>query len=165
MNAIVLTDRLWAIGRDGGLLFSLPKDMERLSTLTQGGTVILSHQFLKSFPNGMPLPQRRNIIITRDVDHAPDGYETAPDPETALSIAGGPNADNLWIIGGGNVYAALLARCRRAYLTRVDARVEDADTFFPNLDKLPGWKAEKTGEPMNENGLTYRFVDYVNTKL
>lgn len=165
MNAIVTTDRLWAIGRNGGQLFTLAKDFEHFSRLTQGGTVILSRQFLKSFPDGQPLPQRRNIVITWDKDRTADGCETAPDPEAALALAGGPEADDLWIIGSGNVYAALLARCRRAYVTRVDDRVEEADTFFPNLDKLPGWEVESTSEPMEEDGTTYRFIDYINTKL
>jgi len=63
------------------------------------------------------------------------------------------------------VYTALLSRCKRAYVTRVDAVAAEPDTFFPNLDKLPGWEAERVGEPITENGLTFRFVDYVNTKL
>ena len=51
------------------------------------------------------------------------------------------------------------------YLTKVDAAAENADTFFPNLDKLPGWKIEATSDPVAENGVTYRFIDYINTKL
>ena len=54
---------------------------------------------------------------------------------------------------------------KRVYLTRIEADATDPDTFFPNLDKLPGWEAESISEPMVENGLTYRFIDYVNTKL
>jgi len=59
----------------------------------------------------------------------------------------------------------LLSQCKRVYLTKVDAAAENADTFFPNLDKLPGWEVESASEPMEENGLTFRFIDYVNTKL
>ncbi len=51
------------------------------------------------------------------------------------------------------------------YLTRVETKVEESDTFFPNLDKLPNWKVESTGEMMEENGLRFRFLEYVNTKL
>ena len=68
-------------------------------------------------------------------------------------------------IGGGSIYAALLGRCRRASVTRVDSTVSDADTFFPDLDALPNWKIERTGEAVTENDLTYHFVDYVNTAL
>ena len=165
MNAIVVVDQNWAIGRDGGLLFSLPTDMKRFRSLTIDGTVILGRKTLDSFPGGRPLPRRRNIVITRNVDFDRQGCEIVPSPQAALELAAGTEADKLLIIGGGSVYAALLSRCKRAYLTKVEAVAEDADTFFPNLDKLPGWEIEKDSEPVEENGVVYRFVDYVNTKL
>ena len=59
----------------------------------------------------------------------------------------------------------MLSRCKRVFLTKVDAVAEDADTFFPNLDKLPAWEVERTSESITENGVTYRFIDYLNTKL
>ena len=85
--------------------------------------------------------------------------------QAALELAAGTEDDKLWVIGGGSVYTALLHKCRRVYLTKVDAAADNADTFFPNLDKLPGWKIEAVSEPVEENGLTYRFIDYINTKL
>lgn len=165
MNAIVVVDANWAIGREGGLLFSLPTDMKRFRSLTTGGTVILGRKTLDSFPGGRPLPRRRNIVITRKVDFDREGAEIAPSTDAALELAAGTEPDKLWVIGGGSVYAALLSRCRRVYLTKVDAEAEGADTFFPNLDKLPGWEVEHTSEPVTENGFTYRFVDYINTKV
>ena len=117
MNAIVVVDRNWAIGRDGGLLFSLPTDMKRFRSLTIDGTVILGRKTLDSFPGGRPLPRRRNIVITRNVDFDRQGCEIVPSPQAALELAAGTEADKLWIIGGGSVYAALLSRCKRAYLT------------------------------------------------
>ena len=136
MNAIVVTDKQWAIGRNGDLLFSLPGDMKHFRTLTTGGTVIMGRKTLDSFPGGRPLPKRRNIVITRSPDLHREGCETVSTPEDAL-----------------------------ASVTRVDSTVSDADTFFPDLDALPNWKIERTGEAVTENGLTYRFVDYVNTAL
>lgn len=165
MNAIVVVDQNWAIGREGQLLFSLPTDMKRFRALTLGGTVILGRRTLDSFPEGKPLPGRRNIVITHNAQLAVEGAELVPSPEAALAAAGGCDPDKLWVIGGGSVYIALLSRCKRVYLTRVDAAAESADTYFPNLDKLPGWTAEHIGEPVTENGVTYRFVDYVNTRL
>lgn len=165
MNAIVVVDRNWAIGQDGDLLFSLPTDMRRFRSLTLGGTVILGRKTLDSFPGGKPLPKRRNIVITHNADFDRDGAEIAASPRDALAMAAGTGDDALWIIGGGSVYTALLSKCRRVYLTKVDAVVEGADTFFPNLDKLPGWEVEAVGEPVEENGLTYRFVDYINRNL
>lgn len=165
MNAIVVADQHWAIGLNGGLLFSLPTDMRRFRSLTLNGTVIMGHLTLNSFPEGRPLSQRRNIVITRDPASLPEGVEGAVSPEDAVALAGGPETEGLWIIGGGSVYAALLSRCRRVYLTRVETQVEESDTYFPNLDKLPNWKVASTGDPLEENGLKFRFIEYVNTKL
>lgn len=165
MNAYVVADQRWAFGRNGGLLFSLPADLERFHSLTRNGTVIMGPERLEFFTGGTPLPERRNIIVTRDPSVLPEGTEGVSTPEKALARAGGPEAENLWIIGGGSIYAALLSRCRRVYLTRVETRVEESDTFFPNLDKLPNWKMADQGEPMEEDGLKFRFYEYVNTNL
>lgn len=159
MNAIVVADRNWAIGRNNGLLFSLPGDMKHFRTLTSGGTVIMGRRTLDSFPGGRSLPKRRNIVITRDPDFCREGCEIVHSPEAALALAG--DGDDVWLIGGGSIYAALLNRCRRACVTRVDTAAPEADVFFPDLDALPEWTVEHTGEPITENGLTYRFVDYI----
>ena len=165
MNAIVVVDRNWAIGRNGDLLFSLPTDMKRFRSLTLGGTVILGRKTLDSFPGGRPLPRRRNIVITRKVDFDREGCEIVPSPQAALEAVAGTEEEQLWVIGGGSVYTALLPKCKRAFVTRVDSAAPEADTFFPNLDKLPGWEVESVSEPVEENGVTYRFVDYINTKI
>lgn len=165
MNAYVVADQRWAFGRNGGLLFSLPADLDRFHFLTRNGTVIMGPERLKFFTGGAPLPQRRNIVVTRDPSVLPEGAEGVSSPEKALALAGGPEAENLWIIGGGSIYAALLSRCRRVYLTRVETRVEESDTFFPNLDKLPNWEVASEGEVMEEEGMKFRFFEYVNTNL
>ena len=165
MNAIVVVDRNWAIGQEGGLLFSLPTDMKRFRSLTMGGTVIMGRKTLNSFPGGQALPKRRNIVITHHTDCDREGIEVVPNPDAALTLTVGADPETVWVIGGGSVYTALLQSCKRVYLTKVDAAAPEADTFFPNLDKLPAWEVESTGDTVEENGLTYRFVTYVNTKL
>lgn len=165
MNAYVVADQRWAFGRNGGLLFSLSADLDRFHSLTRNGTVIMGPERLEFFTGGTPLPQRRNIIVTRDPSVLPEGVEGVSSPEKALALAGGPETENLWIIGGGSIYAALLSRCSRVYVTRVETRVQESDTFFPNLDKLPNWEVVSQGEPMEEDGLQFRFLEYVNTKL
>lgn len=165
MNAIVVVDQNWAIGRGERLLFSLPTDMRRFRALTLEGTVILGRKTLDSFPGGRPLPRRRNIVVTRDLAFAREGAETASSPEEALALAAGTPEDRLWVIGGGSIYRALLPRCKRVYLTKVDAAADGADTFFPNLDQLDGWALEAAGDSIMENGVAYRFLDYVNRNL
>lgn len=161
MNAIVVVDQNWAIGRDNGLLFSLPGDMKRFRALTTGGTVIMGRKTLDSFPGGRPLPKRRNIVITRDPAFSRAGCEVVSSPEAALALAG--DGDDVWLIGGASIYAALLGRCRRVCLTKVETAAENADAFFPDLDAMPDWAVERTGEAVTENGLTYRFIDYIHS--
>ena len=165
MNAIVAVDRNWAIGKDEHLLFSLPADMKRFRSLTLDGTVILGRKTLDTFPGGNPLPRRRNIVITRNPDFDRKGCEVAASLEAALCLAADAPPEKVWVIGGGSVYAALLSKCSRAFVTKVDAAADGADAFFPNLDKLPGWAVESVSEPISENGVTYRFWDYVNANL
>ena len=165
MNAIVVVDQNWAIGRDNDLLFSLPTDMKRFRSLTLGGTVILGRRTLDSFPGGRPLPKRRNIVITHCPDFSREGAETVSSLAAMREATAGTPPDQLWVIGGGSVYTALLSRCRRVYLTKVDAAAPEADTFFPNLDKLPGWEVEHAGDPITENGITFSFIEYINRNL
>jgi dihydrofolate reductase len=165
MNAIVVVDRNWAIGKDGGLLFSLPTDMKRFRSLTMGGTVIMGRKTLDSFPGGKALPNRRNIVITHHTDCDRENIEVVASPEAALALTANDDSDSLWVIGGGSIYTALLSRCKRVYLTKVDAAAPETDTYFPNLDKLPTWEVESTSETYEENGLTYQFINYVNTKI
>ena len=165
MNAIVVVDRNWAIGRDNDLLFSLPTDMKRFRALTLEGTVILGRRTLDSFPGGKPLPRRKNIVITRCADFHREGAVVVSSLQAAMEAVANTPQDQIWVIGGSSIYAALLSKCRRACVTRVEAAAEGADSFFPNLDKLPGWTVDSISDPVTENGLTYRFWDYVNTKL
>lgn len=163
MNAIVAVDKNWAIGRGGDLLFSLPTDMKRFRALTSGGTVIMGRKTLDSFPGGRPLPKRRNVVITRNSNFSREGCECVLSPEEALELTKGDEA--VWLIGGGVIYAALLPYCKRVCLTVVDTEAEGADTFFPDLSALEGWEKERESEPVEENGLTFRFIDYVNKNL
>lgn len=164
MDVIVAVDENWAIGQNNGLLFTLPTDMKRFRAMTSGCTVIVGRMTLDSFPSKKPLPNRRNIVITRDPEFQRDGCEVVTSPEEAVELA--KNDEKVWIIGGASVYAALLPLCERAYVTRVNAKASGASSFFPNLDKHPSWKLMETGETITEeNGLSFQFCEYVNTAL
>ena len=165
MNAIVAVDQNWAIGHEGSLLFTLPTDMKRFRSLTLNGTVIMGRKTLDSFPGGKALAKRRNIVITHHTDCDREGVEIVSSPDAAMELLSDADSDTLWVIGGGSVYTTLLSRCKRVYLTKVDAAAAETDTYFPNLDKLPVWEVESTSEVFEENGLSYQFIDYVNTKI
>ncbi len=159
MNAIVCVSKNWGIGRDGRLLFHISSDLRRFRVLTTGRTVILGRKTLLTFPHAKPLPNRRNVVLTRG-SLSIDGAETAHSADDALALAG-PDAV---VIGGSSVYAALLDRCERVYVTKVDSLVE-ADCFFPDLDADPRWAVEWEGDPLEEDGLRFRYVNYVNLAL
>ena len=155
MTAIVCVSKSWGIGRDGALLFLISDDHKRFRSLTVGKTVILGHKTLDTFPSGRPLKDRRNIVLShRDLDIP--GAEIAHSFDEAAALGG----DDAIVIGGASVYMALLSRCDRVYVTKVDAD-PDADSFFPNLDDNPDWRIESESETFEENGLKFRYVDYV----
>ena len=144
MTAIVCVSQSWGIGRDGALLFRISADHKRFRTLT-----------LDTFPGGKPLKDRRNIVLShRDLDVP--GAEIAHSFDEAAALGG----DDAIVIGGASVYMALLSRCDRVYVTKADSD-PDADSFFPNLDDNPDWRIESESETFEENGLKFRYVDYV----
>lgn len=165
MNAIVIADKNWAIGREGGLLFNLPTDMKRFRQLTLNGTIIVGRKTLESFPEHAPLPKRRNVVITRNPDRVAPGAVVVSNTDAAMEAVAGDDTDTVWVCGGGSVYAALLSRCKKVYLTKVDAAASEPDTFFPNLDRLPGWEVVNTSEDIEENGMKFRFIEYVNNNI
>ena len=106
MNAIAAVSADWGIGRDNDLLFHIREDMRRFRELTSGGTVIMGRKSLDSLPGGRPLPQRRNIVITRQPDFTRENIEVAHSIAEVLRLAEGQ--EDIWVIGGGEIYAALL---------------------------------------------------------
>ncbi|WP_293008501.1 MULTISPECIES: dihydrofolate reductase [unclassified Oscillibacter] len=164
MNAILSVAQDWGIGKDNQLLFYLKEDMKRFRALTSGGTVIMGRRTLETLPGGNPLPNRRNIVITHDKEFTREGAEIVHSVEAAVNLVD-MSADDVWVMGGGSIYAAMLSRCKMVYLTRVEAVIPGTDTFFPNLDKLAAWKVASQSEPIEEDGLTYRYVEYLNLNL
>ena len=156
MQAIVAVSQSWGIGKGGDLLFRLPSDLRRFKAMTTGHTVIMGRKTLDSLPGGKGLPHRRNLVLSRQSDFAPDRAEVIHSVEDILKTA----EDDAFVIGGQQVYEQLLPYCARVYVTKVLADPE-ADAFFPDLDKLPEWKVASTGEMLTENGLFFQYVEYI----
>ena len=156
MTAIVCVDKNWAIGRENRLLFRISADLKHFRALTTGKTVVMGKNTLLSLPGGRPLPNRRNLVVSTTM--APrEGVEVARSVGEAAALAG----EDAVLMGGAQLYRALLPRCERVLVTQVDAAAEGADAFFLNLDAAPDWTAETVGEWREENGLRFRYVDYV----
>ena len=159
MVAIVAVAENWGIGKDGDLLFSIRQDMRRFRTLTSYMTVIMGRKTLESLPGGKPLPKRRNIVLSSRMEPV-EGVEIARDIDELLSLVADDPAEEVYVIGGGQAYSTLLPHCDKVLLTRVYASPE-ADAFFPDLDADGAWKIESESELLEEDGLTFRYIDYV----
>ena len=156
MQAIVAVSQSWGIGKGEDLLFRLPSDLRRFKAMTTGHTVIMGRKTLDSLPGGKGLPHRRNLVLSRQSDFAPDRAEVIHSVEDILKTA----EDDAFVIGGQQVYEQLLPYCTRVHVTKVLSDPE-ADAFFPDLDKLPGWKVASAGEMLTENGLSFQYVEYI----
>ena len=159
MNAIVAVDENWAIGKDGDQLCYISTDLKRFKELTTGHPVILGRRTLATFPGGRPLKGRRNLILSRDPAFLPEGAEVFRDVESLLSQA----PEDSFIIGGESVYKALLPYCDRVYVTKI-SRSFPADTWFPNLDEDPSWRVGREEPPLEDGGLSFRYVTYERVK-
>ena len=157
MQAIVNVTENWAIGRENGLLYPLKADLRRFRELTMGHAVVMGRRTLESLPGKKGLPGRRNLVLTRDPDFEAPNTETVHTPLQAVFATGAED----FCIGGESVYRALLPACDRVFVTRVLETAEDADAFFPNLDEDPEWRIERESEILEENGVRFRYVDYV----
>lgn len=118
-----------AIGKDNKLLWNLSGDLKRFKELTSGHPIIMGRKTFESI--GRPLPNRLNIILTRDKVFAPTGCRVVYSPDEALAEAKLVEDTEIFIIGGGEVYKTFLPLTDRLYLTVVDSD-QDGDTFFPD---------------------------------
>lgn len=96
MNAIVAVDENWGIGKDGSLLFIIPKDLSRFKGLTKGRTILLGHETLRTFPNGKPLKNRRNVILSKNKNLRVPGAEVLHSLEEALATLDLDTVCPLW---------------------------------------------------------------------
>jgi dihydrofolate reductase len=130
LSLVVAASSNNVIGSDGGLPWHLPDDLRHFKRLTTGKPVIMGRRTFESI--GRPLPDRRNIVMTRQTDYAAHGCEVVSSVSEALELVHG--VDEVMIIGGGQVYRDFLPHADRIYLTRVRAEVE-GDTHFPEIEQ------------------------------
>ena len=118
------------IGRDNTLPWHLPEDLKRFKRLTMGKPIVMGRKTFESI--GKPLPGRENIVVTRDTNYQRDGVTVVHDPDGALRAAGG--APEIMVIGGAELFRALLPRAGRIHLTRVHGNIA-GDVIWPALDE------------------------------
>ena len=160
MKLCVVADLNWGIGKDGDQPYHIPEDQRYFRTLTLGKTIVLGRVTLAAFPGGVPLPKRNNIVLSRDDIDVP-GVKHCRSLEGLGKCLQKYNADDVFVVGGQQIYEMLLEYCDYAYVTKIFAKA-DADRFFPNLDKMPYWKLESQSEQKHHNGVEFCFCEYRN---
>ncbi|WP_163560296.1 dihydrofolate reductase [Halomonas sp. NO4] len=158
---IAALSRNGVIGVDGKLPWYLPEDLKFFKRMTQGKPLVMGRKTFESI--GKPLPGRLNIVVTRDTSFHPDGVRVCHDLASALTLADQQAtidaAEEIMVMGGGEIYAQALPHADRLYLTEVDVEVE-GDARFPALDPAEWEEVQRVpGEP-REGQPAYAFVAY-----
>ena len=135
------------LGKDNKLLWHIPGDLSRFKKLTTGHPIIMGRKTFESI--GRPLPNRTNIVVTRDASYRVEGGVVVHSIEKAIEeakkIDNPPDGEEIFIIGGGQIYAQALPFTDRLYLTIVDAQAE-ADTYFPDYSEFKKIVSEEKSE-------------------
>lgn len=147
------------IGKDNQLIWKLSADLKRFKNLTSGHPILMGRKTFDSL--GKPLPNRTHLIITRNPDfQAPEGHYAFPSVEDAFIFCNKTGVENLFIIGGGQIYQDTINLCDRLEITEVDAEPE-GDTFFPEIDQKIWRETERENYPADEkNEFPFSFVTY-----
>ncbi len=143
------------IGRAGAIPWRLPEDLARFKELTMGHTVVMGRLTWESLPGKVrPLPGRRNVVVTRQADYMADGATVVGGLDEA------PADDEMWVIGGGQIYTLALPIATRCEVTEVEVDLprEDDDVVAPVLDEA--WVGVAGDWMASTSGLRYRFTSY-----
>ena len=163
MNLIAAVDKNWAIGLNNKLLVSIPADMKFFRETTTGKVVVMGRKTLESFPNGLPLKNRTNIVLTSDKSYqVKDAIIVNTMEELKEELKKYPSED-IYVIGGESIYRQLLHYCDTAHITKIDHEYQ-ADTYFPNLDKDPEWEITADSDELTYFDIPYTFVKYERKK-
>jgi len=163
MNLIVAVDENWAIGCKNKLLVRIPNDHKFFRQETEGKVVVLGRKTLETFPNGLPLLNRINIILTTDLSYRVKDAVVVHSIEELLEEVKKYPTEDVYIIGGESVYRQMLPYCDVAHVTKIEHTYE-ADSYFPNLDELADWKITGDSDEQTYFDLIYSFLRYEKNK-
>ncbi len=162
LTLIVATERQRGIGINNTLPWRLPEDLAFFKRTTSGHAIIMGRKTYESI--GRPLPNRRNIVVTRNPDWAQAGVETAGSLSQAAAMAGEVEGDGdgtveAFVIGGAQIYQEALPLARKLIVTEIDADFR-CDAFFPAIDPALWQETSRESHVSAEQGLRYAFVIY-----
>lgn len=163
MNLIVAVDDNWAIGSKGGLLVCIPKDHKAFREETMGKVVVLGRKTLETFPQGLPLDGRTNIILSSNQNYRVKNAAVVHSKEELLEELRKYKEEDIYIVGGESVYRMMLPYCNVAHVTKIEHSYE-ADAYFPNLDETEDWEVTADSEEQTYFDIAYRFIKYERKK-
>ncbi len=158
MNLIAAVDKNWGLGYRGQLLVRIPADLKLFRELTLNKVVVMGRKTLESLPGGQPLDKRTNIVLSRRCLNQ-QGITQCKSLEDLLKVLAVYRPEDIFIIGGAQIYSQLLPYCSRAYITKIEKEFT-ADVFLPNLDKDEEWVIENPGELNFYDGIAFKYVLY-----
>lgn len=145
------------IGRDNGMPWRMKSDLAHFKRSTQGFPIIMGRKTWASL--GRPLPKRRNLVVTRTPGFSAEGAEVFDSPRAAIDAAA-QDAEEVFIIGGGQIYAQTLAQADRLLLTRIETELE-GDSLFPAFDEAQFELLSSETHPADaDNEYGYTFLEY-----
>ncbi len=165
VTLVVARARNGVIGADGRLPWHLPEELKHFRALTTGHAIVMGRRTWDSI--GRALPDRRSIVVTRDAQRELTGAETAASIDEAIAAAARPGpdpaiaTDEVFVIGGAQIFDAALPLANRAVVTEIDLDV-DGDTYFEGLD-TQRWSVVERREHRSASGVRYTIVDYRRT--
>ncbi len=158
LTLIVATDNAGGIGIRNTLPWKLPEDLAHFKRTTTGHPILMGRKTFESI--GRPLPNRRNIVISRNPDWHHDGVETVASLQAALDL---PDAAEVFVIGGAEIYRLALPLADRLIVTEIGQRF-DCDAFFPPVDPVRWVETARDTHQSTSNGFDFAFVTYQRQK-
>lgn len=159
MNLIAAVDKNWAIGKDNQLLVRIPMDQKFFRETTTGKVVVMGRKTLESFPNGLPLKNRTNIVLTTNPNYKVKDAIIVHSIEELHEELKNYDSEDIYVIGGEKIYKQLLDECDTAHITKINYTY-DADAYFPNLDEKPEWVITGDSEEQTYFDLEFFFYRY-----
>lgn len=159
MNCIVAVDKNWAIGKNNDLLVKIPMDQKFFRETTTGKVVVMGRKTLESFPNGLPLKNRTNIVLTHNPKFSVKDAIVVHSLEELEEELKKYRSEDIYVIGGEKIYAQLLDQCDVAHVTKINYAY-DADAYFPNLDEKQEWVITGDSEEQTYFDLEFYFYRY-----
>lgn len=163
MNLIAAVDKNWAIGKNNELLVRIPADQKFFRETTTGKVVVMGRKTLESFPNGTPLKNRTNIVLTHDKNYDGKGAIVVNSLDELHEELKKYPSEDIFIIGGQKIYEQLVDECDLAHITKIEYEY-DADAYFPNLDEKEEWVITGDSEEQTYFDLEYFFYRYEKVK-